>query len=97
MIGLGLIPVPRLFISLVFKSVAESACRFVLGQSGHPECSELRLTDSGERGIKHIRFSHEKDKAEEYICEGRGIMRGKGSKQQFRQCRLTSNCWKHLT
>jgi len=57
MIGLGLIPVSSLFfflISLVFKSVAESACRFVLVQSGHSEYSELRLTDSGERGMKPV-------------------------------------------
>lgn len=63
----------------------------------HSEHSELRLTDSSEGGIKPVvYFSREKDKAEECMCEWRGIMRQRGTKQQFKQCVLTSNCWKHL-
>lgn len=74
MIGLGFIPVSSLFffISLVFTLVAESTRKFALAQSGHSAYSELRLTDSSERGIKLLHFSWEKDKAEEYMWRGEG-------------------------
>lgn len=46
------------------------------------------------RGIKPVVLSWEEDEEVERV-QGERDNVGKGTKQQFKKCMLTSNCWKH--
>lgn len=92
-----LIPVSSLFffliiIWLVFKTVSENSCRFVLALSEHSECSELRLTDSGENQT-HLFLLGERQSQVIYVW---GESDNEGEGQQLKWCVLTLNCRKHL-
>lgn len=95
-IGFGLFPFLAFFfliiIWLVFKTVSENSCRFVLALSEHSECSELRLTDSGENQT-HLFLLGQRQSQVIYVW---GESDNEGEGQQFKWCVLTLNCRKHL-